>query len=135
MNIIEVQNLIVESFDTFWIDTAVEHANITIDKSTLTEFVRLTILHDRPKPFTLCMRALRGGSANVQIFTKMEIGQGRAMELAKKAGQFLSSLSTGQLTMKPYDIVVLGNKATAGLTTTETPWFQINCIVDFTYID
>jgi len=135
MNIIDVQNHIVQSFDTFWNDTALEHANITIKKDTLDEFVRLTILHHRPKPFTLKNRALRSGSANVQIFTKMEIGQGRAMILAEKAGKFLSALSVGQLTMKPYELVVLGNKATSGLTTTETPWFQINCIVDFTYID
>lgn len=135
MNFIEVNDYIVSRFDSYWLDTPIEHSNTTIDKSAIDEWVRLTVIHDTPRQIDFHKASLRSGSINLQVFIKPEIGQGRANRLAAKAGDFLVRLSTGTLRMKPYDIVVLGNKATMGLTTTETPWFQINCIVDFTYID
>ncbi len=135
MNIVEVQNLIVKAFDQFWIDTPLEHQNATIEKDGIDEWVRLTIQHGFPKPIDLQMNAMRYGSVNVQIFTKPDIGQGRACDLAVKAGNFIKSLNFKSLVFAPYSVVVLGKKATEGLTTTETEWFQVNTIVDFTFID
>lgn len=135
MKILEFQKFIVESFDRFWADTALEHANLTIDKVDLDEWVRLSIVYGPSKAINLAMGAKRSGSIYLQVFTKSDIGQGRATELAVKAGEFLSSLSLQGLDLYPYELMVLGNKATAGLTTTETSWFQINCIVDFVFID
>lgn len=135
MNIVDVQNRIVERFDSYWQDTALEHVNTAIDKSDLEEWVRLSIIHSPAKRFSFTNSAKRGGSANVQVFVKDGIGQGRAVELAVKAGEFLMTLSTGTLRFEPYDIRVVGNKASDALTTTETSWFQVNCFVDFTFID
>lgn len=135
MKISEVQNFIVESFDKAWIDTKLEHANMTIDKDLLDEWVRLTIVHGPAKPINLQMGADRSGSAYVQVFTKSDIGQGRAIELATKAGELFGSFTLNGLTIYPYEIMVLANKATAGLTTTETSWFQVNCVIDFRFID
>jgi len=135
MNIQEVQNFIVESFDAYWTDTAIEHANTTTDKTVVEEFVRLTIVHGSAMRIDLKLGALRKGSVYVQVFTKSDIGQGRAIELATKAGAFLQSLILQGLNMSPYELMVLGNKATAGLTTTETSWFQVNSITDFSFVD
>ncbi len=135
MNIVEVQNKIVKSFDQFWTDTPLEHQNVTIDKDSLDEWVRLTIQHGAPKPIDFKMNAMRYGTVSIQIFTKSDIGQGRACELAVKAASFVSTLGMGTLVFAPYEIVILGNKATEGLTTTETDWFQVNAMVDFTFID
>lgn len=135
MTLVEVQNLIVKRFDTLWQETALEHANTTIDKSKLDEWAKLSITHSPARIISFAMAAKRGGFASCQIFTKTEIGQGRAIELAEKAGRYLQTMSTGSLVMKPHDIVILNNKASDALTTTETEWFQVNCIVDFTFID
>ena len=135
MTLVDVQNIIVEGFDALWIDTKLEHVNTTIDKTNLTEWARLSINHGPAKTFTFAKAAKRSGHASVQIFTKMEIGQGRAIELAERAGRFLNSLSTGSLVMMPHEVTVLHNKVSDSLTTTEASWFQVNCIVDFTYID
>lgn len=135
MNIVEVQNIIVKGFDALWLDTPLEHVNSTIDKVGLAEWARLSIMHSPAKTISFAMAAKRGGFASVQIFTKTEIGQGRAITLAEKAGRYLQTLSVGSLVMKPHDLVVLNNKASDALTTTETEWFQVNCIVDFVFID
>lgn len=135
MNIQEVQDLIVNRFDAAWFDTSLEHVNTVIDKLDIEEWARLSIVHGQSKAISFAMTAKRNGHVNVQIFTKIDIGQGRAVSLAKKAGDILTSLSTGSLVFYPYDINIVGNKASDSLTTTEISWFQVNCIVDFTYID
>ena len=135
MNIVEVQNIIVKGFDALWRDKKLEHVNNTIDKKELSEWARLSITHGQSRAITFAMAAKRGGFVSVQIFTKTDIGQGRAITLAEKAGKYLQTLSTGSLVMKPHDVVVLNNKASDALTTTETEWFQVNCIVDFVFID
>ncbi len=135
MNIEKVQNFIVSEFNAFWIDTQVENTNTSIDKTNLDEWVRLSIAYDSSKPFNFKLNALRSGCISLQVFTKPDIGQGRAIHLAEKAGIFLSSLRKESLVCMPYNILVLNNKATEGLTTTETIWFQVNCKTDFTFID
>lgn len=135
MDINTVQNFIVEEFDSYWIDTQIEHANLTIDKTSLDEWVRLTIVHGPAKRVNMKLGALRTGSVYVQVFTKSDVGQGRAIELATKAGEFIQALQLTGLNMSPYELMVLANKATAGLTTTETSWFQVNSITDFTFVD
>jgi hypothetical protein len=135
MNLIDVQNRIVKAFDQFWTYTPIEHQNTTLDKDSLDEWIRLTIQHGQPKPIDFKMNAIRYGTASVQVFTKSDIGQGRACDLAVIAGQYIKALSTGSLVFSPYEVVVLGNKATPGLTTTETDWFQVNVMIDFTFID
>lgn len=135
MTLVEVQNLIVKRFDALWRETALEHINTTIDKSSLDEWARLSITHGAAKPITYALAAKRGGFVSCQIFTKTDIGQGRAIELAEKAGRYLQTLSTGSLVMKPHELVISNNKASDALTTTETEWFQVNCIVDFTFVD
>jgi hypothetical protein len=135
MTLIEAQNRIVKMFDQAWTDTPIEHQNTTIEKDGLEEWVRLTIQHGPPKPINLSMGAMRYGTASVQIFTKSDIGQGRACDLAAKAGKFIQSLNVGTLVFSPYELIVLGIKATEGLTTTETDWFQVNVLVDFSFID
>ena len=135
MNLIEVQNRIVKSFDQAWTDTPIEHQNTTIEKDSVDEWVRLTIQHGSPKPIDFKMNAIRYGTVHVQIFTRSDIGQGRACDLAVKAGKYVQSLGIGTLVFSPYEVAILGNKATEGLTTTETDWFQVNVMVDFTFID
>lgn len=135
MNIETAQNYIVKAFNAFWTDTPLENVNTVIDKKALSEWVRLSIIHDPSKPINFKMNALRSGCISVQVFTKPDIGQGRAVGLAEKAGIFLSGLRIGSFIARPYDIVILNSKATEGLTTTETQWFQVNCKVEFTYID
>ena len=135
MTIEEVQNRIVERFDSYWQDTALEHVNTAIDKSKLEEWARLSIIHSPAKRFSFTNAAKRGGAVSVQVFVKDGTGQGRAVSLAVKAGQYIMTLSTGTLRFEPFDIRVVGNKASDALTTTETSWFQVNCFVDFTFID
>lgn len=135
MELETVQNLIISKFDAFWLTTPIEHVNSAIDKTKIDEWVRLSISHMPAKPFTFAMGSVRGGFVNIQIFTKMNIGQGRAIDLATKAGKFIQALSTGSLVMRPYDLTIVGNKASNTLTTTEISWFQVNCIIEFTYID
>ena len=135
MTVEEVQNRIVERFDSYWLDTALEHVNTAIDKLNLEEWVRLSIIHSPAKRFSFTNAAKRGGAASVQVFVKDGTGQGRAVSLAVKAGEYLMTLSTGTLRFEPYDIRIVGNKASDALTTTETSWFQVNCFVDFTFID
>lgn len=135
MNINQVQNFIVSQFDAYWTDTSIEHANLTIDKTSLDEFIRLTLVYGPAKRINMKLGALRYGSVYAQVFTKSDIGQGRAIELATKAGEFIQGLDLQGLNMSPYELMVLGNKATAGLTTTETSWFQVNCITDFSFVD
>lgn len=135
MNILDVQNRVVQIFDQLWIECPVEHQNTTIDKSTLDEWVRLTIQHGRPTPADLKMNAMRYGTVYLQVFTKSDIGQGRACELAVKAGSVIQKMGFDTLVFSPYEIMVLGNKATEGLTTTETNWFQVTVLVDFKFID
>ena len=135
MNLIDVQNKVVQSFDQAWLDCTIEHQNVTIDKENLAEWVRLTIQHGPPKPIDFKMNAMRYGTVHLQVFTKSDIGQGRACELAIKAGKMIQQMGFGTLVFSPYELIVLGNKATEGLTTTETDWFQVNVMVDFTFID
>lgn len=135
MTLVEAQNWIVSNFSALWLDTPLEHTNMTIDKSAIDEWAKLSITHSPAKVISLAMASKRGGFVSCQIFTKTEIGQGRAVTLAEQAGRYLQTLSTGSLVMKPHDIVILNNKASDALTTTETAWFQVNCIADFTYID
>lgn len=135
MNLIDVQNKVVQTFDRFWLDCSIEHQNVTIDKENLAEWVRLTIQHGLPKPIDFKMNAIRYGTVQLQVFTKSDIGQGRACELAIKAGKMIQQMGFGTLVFSPYELIVLGNKATEGLTTTETDWFQVNVMVDFTFID
>lgn len=135
MNLIDVQNKVVQTFDQSWLDCPIEHQNVTIDKEDLAEWVRLTIQHGSPKPIDFKMNAIRYGTVQLQVFTKSDIGQGRACELAVKAGKMIQQMGFGTLVFSPYELIVLGNKATEGLTTTETDWFQVNVMVDFTFID
>lgn len=135
MNLIDVQNMVVQSFDQSWLDCPIEHQNVTIDKDGIDEWVRLTIQHGQPKPIDFKMNAMRYGTVHLQVFTKSDIGQGRACELAVKAGKMIQQMGFGTLVFSPYELIVLGNKATEGLTTTETDWFQVNVMVDFTFID
>ena len=135
MNLIDVQNKVVQTFDRFWLDCSIEHQNVTIDKENLAEWVRLTIQHGLPKPIDFKMNAMRYGTVHLQVFTKSDIGQGRACELAVKAGKMIQQMGFGTLVFSPYELIILGSKATEGLTTTETDWFQVNVKVDFTFID
>ena len=70
MNIIDVQNRVVQSFDQSWLDCAIEHQNVTIDKDGLSEWVRLTIQHGQPKPIDFKMNAMRYGTVHIQVFTE-----------------------------------------------------------------
>lgn len=135
MKLIEVQNSIVMHFDRFWDSSPIEHQNTTIEKDNVTEWVRLTVHHHKPEPLNFKNDAIRFGAVSIQVFTEPDIGQGLAVELAVKAAELIRKLAVGTLVFKPYELIVLGNKATEGLTTTETRWFQVNAVIEFSYVD
>lgn len=131
----EVQNLVVQRFDSMWFDTSIEHSNTRIDKDSLNEWVRLSIQFSPARRIGFGKTALRRGTIYVQTFTKIGIGQGRSIELAEKAAAIFGSWTVPGLDLSPHDLTILGEKATMGLTTTETNWFQVNCAIDFSFVD
>ena len=130
----EVQNLIVQRFDSQWYETEVEYANTRIDKDNLSEWVKLSIQFSPSIRIGFSKAALRRGTIYVQSFTKIGIAQGRAIELAEKVAAVFVDWDIEGLNLSQHDITILGEKATMGITTTETNWFQVNCAIDFSFV-
>lgn len=130
----EVQNLIVQRFDSSWDETQIEYPNTRIDKDLLDEWVRLSIQINRSRQIGLGKTAKRGGTIHVQVFTRVGTAQGRCLELAEKAARIFDIWDQDSIVIHPYDISIQGEKATMVMTTTEVNWFQINCMVDYTYV-
>lgn len=136
MTEIEVLDYIVGKFTTDWAsETSIEYANTRLDTAGLSEWVRLTIIHAPSKKINLKNGSLRKGTVDVQIFVEINGGEGRAIELAVQAGNIFARVIYQTLTFSDYDIVTVGESVAPGINSVKSGWYQVNCRIDYRFID
>lgn len=134
MTDIEVNNFIVQRFVDNWFETPVEHSNTRLETSGLPEWVRLSVLPRGGKKIGFKIGSHRGGSVHVQVFVKVDTGAGRALELARIAGLIFDRVIYNTLVFDQHDVIIVGESVAMGLNTVKSGWYQVNCIIDYSFI-
>ena len=135
MNQSQVNTFILKRFESNWFETPVEYPNARIETDGLAEWIRVTILSNKNKQIGFKGGSHRGGTLDVQVFTRINTGPGRINELAEMVGALFADLVSGTLVFKPHTIFTVGESIAQGLNTVKSGWYQVNCSINFTYID
>lgn len=131
----QVETYILKRFESQWFETPIEYPNTRIETDGLVEWVRLNIRSNKNDRIGLKSGSYRGGTIDVQVFIRPETGPGRASEISEIVGALFADLIYGTLVFKPHTMFTVGESIAQGLNTVKSGWYQVNCSIDFTYID
>lgn len=131
----EVIKYITQRFDINWVETPIEYPNQRINTDGLAEWVRVNIRSYDSQRIGLKTGARRFGTLDVQVFTKVNTGNGRAVEIAEIVEALFKDHIYKTLVFKPCVIYTIGESIAQGLNTVKSGWYQVNCSIDYSFID